>query len=34
MSWLARQYAVWRSSIGIPYEHVQVEPSELRNALV
>ena len=33
MSWLARQYAVWRSSIGIPYEHVQVEPSELRNAI-
>ena len=34
MSWLARQYAVWRSyNIGIPYEHAQFEPSDLRKAI-
>ena len=33
MSWLVRSCATWRSYWGIPYEHVQFEPSELRNAI-
>ena len=33
MSWLLRELAKWRRSKNKPYEHVDVEMSELRNAI-
>ena len=33
MSWMLNELAKWRRSKNKPYEHVDVEMSELRNAI-
>ena len=33
MSWMLSEIAKWRRSKNKPYEHVDVEMSELRNAI-